>query len=53
MKEKADCYISDSTTTIKMTLWDNFTTSDQDDKTYTSSNVKVLGEFKSQLMGSS
>ena len=53
MKEKADCYISDSTTTIKMTLWDNFTTSDQDDKTYTSSNVKVLGEFKSQLMGTS
>ena len=39
MREKADCYIGDSTRTIKVTLWENFSIGDQDSKKFTSSDA--------------
>lgn len=50
VKEKADCYIGDPSGTIKVTLWENFTTSIQDGKTYTFSKVRVLKEHKSETL---
>lgn len=50
VKEKADCYIGDPSRTIKVTLWENFTTSVQVEKPYTFSNVRVLKEFKLHLI---
>ena len=37
--EKADYYIGDSTRTIKVTLWENFSISGQDGKKFTSPNA--------------
>lgn len=45
VKEKVDCYIGDPSRTIKVTLWENFTTSVQVEKPYTFSNVRVLKEL--------
>ena len=53
MKEKANCCIGDPTRTIKMILWENFTNTVQDEKTYTFFNVRVLKGFKSQMMSTS
>lgn len=49
-KEKADCYLGNPSGIMEVTLWENFTTSIQDAKTYTFSKVGVLKEHKSEKL---
>lgn len=42
VKKKADCFIGDPTSTVKVTLWENLSASVQDGKEWTFSSVRVL-----------
>ena len=50
VKRKADCYLTDPSGTIKLTLWEDFINDVQEGKTYTFHNVRVIKEYKSDKL---
>ena len=50
VKRKADCYLTDPSGTIKLTVWEDFINDVQEGKTYTFHNVRVIKEYKSDKL---
>ena len=50
VKEKAECYLSDPSGTIKLTMWEDFIKNVEEGKTYQFHNVRVIKEYGSDKL---
>lgn len=50
VKQKAECFLSDPSGTIKLTLWEDKINDVKEGKTYTFHNVRVIKEYKSDKL---
>ena len=50
LKQKTDCYLTDPTGSIKLTLWEDFVNDVQEGKTYTFNNVRVIKEYNTDRL---